>query len=86
MKNLYALAFCLCLAFAAKAQLNTDSTSKATPKASADQMRQTAVSRHLHPQFPNLANPGTGYEIDGHVTSREAIINRHVTNIYQLIQ
>ena len=80
--------FVLCLlSIAAKAQMNTDTIASAPIKVSGYDQRVNQSHDHLHPKFPNLANPGTpGYEVDGTVYHSEAIINRHALTINDLIK
>ena len=86
MKNLLALAFCLCLAVAATAQLNSD-TSRSSAKKPKTDHRRSAVYDHMNPKFPNYADPqGKGYDMDGAVFGRESIINRHATSLNQMIR
>ncbi len=87
MKKVFAfIAFCL-FTVAASAQLNTDSSQTTPIKISSYDARANASSEHLHPKYPNLANPaGPGYEMDGTVYHGEAIVNRHITNINDLFR
>jgi hypothetical protein len=85
MKHLLSFIFCICLAMAASAQLNSDS-SGTVRHTTADQMRNTSVRTHLHPKVQNIANPETSFDIDGGVYRNEAIINRHATSLSQLIR
>ena len=87
MKTLFTfIAFCL-FSIAASAQMNTDSSQTSQVKLSSYESRNSKISDHLHPKFPNLANPsGSGFEMDGTVYKSEAIINRHITNINDLIR
>ncbi len=80
------IAFCL-FCITASAQLNTDSAQTASPITSHDEARANTFSDRLHPKIQNLANPTSpGYDMDGAVFRSEAIINRHITNIYDLIR
>ncbi len=87
MKIVYStLLFCL-LGLAASAQLNTDSTRATSQRMSMYDLKVSRTNDHLHPKYANLANPGgPGYDIDGAVFRSEAIINRHATNINDLIR
>jgi len=87
MKIFYAtVLFCL-FSIAASAQLNTDTTQNQSKKVAVYDTKVSRAHDHLHPKYTNLANPsGPGYEIDGAVYRSEAIINRHPTNINDLIR
>ena len=72
----------------ASAQLNTDS-SRNTARITRPTVltaREQKLQDFLHPKIRNIANPDVGYEMDGTVYSREAILNRHVTNINDLVR
>lgn len=88
MKSLFCILCLTGLFITAHAQLNTDSsrnTARIT-RATVLSPREQKLQDFLHPRVRNLANPETSYEIDGTVYSREAIINRHVTNINDLVR
>jgi hypothetical protein len=85
MKNLLAFVFSICVSIAASAQLNSD-TASSVKHTSADQMRRTSIHDHLHPKVSNIANQDSGFDIDGTVYKSEGIVNRHATNIQQLIR
>ncbi len=69
------------------AQLNTDTVPAAKGKFSSYDERANRAQDHLHPKFPNLANPsGPGYDGDGAVFRNEAIVNRHIHNINDLVK
>ena len=87
MKNIIAfISFCF-LAITASAQLNTDTAQATRRRISSYDEKANKAQDHLHPKFQNIANPtGPGYEGDGAVFRSEAIINRHITNINDLIR
>lgn len=87
MKILFTFIALCFLVLAASAQLNTDTAQVAKGRVSAYDQRMSRSHDHLHPTFPNIGNPtGPGYEGDGAVFRSEAIINRRITNINDLVR
>jgi hypothetical protein len=87
MKILFVIIACCLFTLTASAQLNTDSTQTKPIKTSSHEGRSHRMRDHLHPKFPNLANPSDeGYDMDGTVYKNEAIVNRHITNINDLFR
>jgi hypothetical protein len=86
MKIVFTFLACCLSAIGAFAQLNTDTAQVIKTKHAIYDDRAKGYD-HLHPRFPDIANPtGPGYEVDGTVIRNEAIIKRHITNINDLIR